>query len=522
MTPPASPFRSRRRPTPSERREAGHDRDPAARPSRAAAAATPRAFAALWARPSAAGPAAARAARRGRRSRAPSRRAPPRSTRPSSDARRPGPGREPLRDAADEAAEPLRRRRPPRPPRRSRRASPRAASPAGRRPGRRRWRRRPAARAAGPGCIGPDPRLEGVDHRCPVGEDVGVVPFGRRQRPRSPAGRRRSCRRTRRPRRRTGPSGRPRRAVEGNAPSNRSKRPDERGRIEAAGGRGRGRASPPSCSCRASRRRRPAAARRRVGDDLLPRLERDAGTPGGLQLGVVRCDRRQRLRHREAVRRRRRRDVRRVVLPGERDRRPPRALPCRATDRRGRSRLRRRRPTPRAAPRRSRPRRRPRRRGSAHPDGSAGHRGREPAPHRSSSPGHAPGRSRAATGCLDPLEQQLQDRRRARLLVRRAVAGPEVAPDVDAVVVGDGHVRQPDRLRVASRRQGRRCPVTDAATAAPNRSRAPSAIARATWALTAPWAASTAARHAEELLLGLVGVRDHAAREVAAGARPRP
>ena len=96
--------------------------------------------------------------------------------------------------------------------------------------------------------------------------------------------RRRSCRRTRPPRRRTA-SPSPRRAVAGDADPGqrrRQQRADERARVRARRPPARGPASPPSCSCRASPRPPTSVRPRgRVGDDLLPRLERDAGRPRG-------------------------------------------------------------------------------------------------------------------------------------------------------------------------------------------------------------------------------------------------
>ena len=147
---------------------------------------------------------------------------------------------------------------------------------AARRPDRRRSRRGPA-RAARRRRIRRIQRLERVEDRRLVGEDVRVVPLGRGQDRDGRAVRRRSCRRTRRPRRRTARPARPWRAVDGE----RRRRTGSRAPTNAAGSR------PPSARTWTSQ---PAVVLlpcvpgdadqvpsvRRVGDDLLPRLERDA------------------------------------------------------------------------------------------------------------------------------------------------------------------------------------------------------------------------------------------------------
>jgi hypothetical protein len=86
--------------------------------------------------------------------------------------------------------------------------------------------------------------------------------------------------------------------------SGRQQRADERGRVDAR--RGEDVDEPPGavllpCVPGDADSVRPDG---RVGDHLLPRLDRDAGPPRRRELGMVRGDRGQRLRDREPIRRR--------------------------------------------------------------------------------------------------------------------------------------------------------------------------------------------------------------------------
>ena len=191
-----------------------------------------------------------------------------------------------------------------------------------------------------------------------VGEDVGVVPLG--------AGDDRDVR----------PVGvevagvlvglddeRPRRSPRAPSPAappvtrRRQQRPDERRWIQAGRDAGRARASPPSCSCRASRRRRRGV--RPTAASATTCCHGSIGIPAARaarELGVVRVDRGQGLRDGQAVRR-----AARVVtcaaswahasgMPAA-----PRAPACTATARPRRSPTRSRRPAARAGPRRCAP-----------------------------------------------------------------------------------------------------------------------------------------------------------------------
>ena len=95
-----------------------------------------------------------------------------------------------------------------------------------------------------------------------------------------------------------------------------------------------------------------------------------------------------------------------------------------------------------------------------------------------------------------------------------------VPPGPAGVRRGRGRPASPPSRRPALRR-----PVTATATSAPRRSRAPSAIAAAVSAETAPWRSSSPRRHAEQRLLRRVRVGDDAADEHVAraghGGEPR-
>ncbi len=194
--------------------------------------------------------------------------------------------------------------------------------------------------------VGERRRVDGAPRSA---KDVGMVPLGASQDGDRRPVRRRSCRRTRRPPRRTTAPGA---AARGGRRAARQRRrqegADERRRVAAGGredvdepARGRALAVGPGHADERS----PDG---RVGDHLLPRLDR-ASPPAraACELGVVGLDRGERLGDREAVRAGRRRSRGGVVLPGERRSRPRRAPACRATARRRRSRRRRRRPAAR-------------------------------------------------------------------------------------------------------------------------------------------------------------------------------
>ena len=263
-------------------------------------------------------------------------------------ARRTGCRRELLRDApgvAPGAGSPRRpRSRRPRSSRASRRGAPRPAP----RPGSPTFATRTGGSATGPRPHAPDPALERVDDGVLVGEDVGVVPLrGGEDRERRPVrvevagvlvgldderGVRPAAMRRRRSRRYRSRSSAPTNAVGSRPPSARTwtSQPEV--------------VLLPWVPATPTRSR----PRRRVRDDLLPRLERDAEPPGRLQLGVVRGDRGQGLRHREPVRGDDAGpgDVGRVVLPGHRRGRRRRGPSCTARGHPGRSRSRRRPPRP--------------------------------------------------------------------------------------------------------------------------------------------------------------------------------
>ena len=276
----------------------------------------------------------------------------------------------------------------------------------------------------------------------------------------------------------------------------------------------RGPASPPSCSCRACRRRRSSVwPDGRIGDHLLPGLDRDpeprarrrsSALSGSMAVRAFETARRSgpRARRRHA----------RGRAPTRSGSRPPRPPSVYGDGPPGSQ------PVtiaPRArpgAPRRWPRRRRPRRRGCAR--------------RRGSSAGD-PGARRPARRPIEPaslphsFEGQLERRGGAVELVRRTVAGPQVTPDVRPVGVRDADVGQADGLRIGSAIRARRCRSPTPPGPRPIRARAPSAMAIATCAETAPWAARTSGGHAGQVPLHVVRVGDHAAEVVRAGPRDR-
>ena len=492
---------------------------PASRPSRAAAAATPSAFATLWA-PGRRQPDGQRTAQVVEAGDLDRRAVGLRGDDPAEqDAGRPGRRREPLGDAADEAAEPLAARRRRRPPRDRAGPVPEPRRRAGRRPGRRRWRRRPAARPPRPGCIARIQRLERVEHRRLVGEHVGVVPLGRGQD------------RDRRPvrvevagvlvglddeRARPAGPGAPSPAV---PPATRSSAPTNAdGSRPAAASTWTSQPAVVLLPCVPAtatrrrptpRRRRPAATARAGCRDA--RAASSSGWSGSIAVSALvtasrsgggaavtcaaSCSQASGMPSSASAA---------VYGDGPPGSQPLAAAPAHARE---------------DAPRRS-PRRLPRRRrGSARPAGSAaGIAGGAEAGADRGGAGHAPRpRGPPARPRLDPLEQQLEDGGRARPLF--AARSPDhryrrtSTPSSSATATYVSPTGFASRAAVRAGDAGHR-----RRQAAPNRSRAPSAIARATWALTAPWAREDRRRHAEQLLLRLVRVGDDAAREVAAGA----
>ena len=196
------------------------------------------------------------------------------------------------------------------------------------------------------------------------------------------------------------------------------------------------------------------AARGRVGDDLLPRLERDPEGPGRDELRVVRVDGRQRLGDGQPARARLTGDVGRVVARGDRDAR----------------RIERRRVLGRAARVAAvhvgaRPRGQQRRRGGARalgaddvdplagPDRPRRTGGRQPGADLGR-PAHAHARSSPRR----LREEHLEGRLRARALVLAAIAGPQEPPDHRRSAPGDGDVGEADRLRLGAAVRARRPP----------------------------------------------------------------
>ena len=80
---------------------------------------------------------------------------------------------------------------------------------------------------------------------------------------------------------------------------------------------------------------------------------------------------------------------------------------------------------------------------------------------------------------------------------------------------------RPDRLVRRVPPPGPATPVTDTARSAPERARAPAAMARATGSLTAPWPSRASHEHAQHLALGLVGIGDEGALDDVGRARDR-
>ena len=182
------------------------------------------------------------------------------------------------------------------------------------------------------------------------------------------------------------------------------------------------------------------AADGRVGDDLLPRLDRDAGRraprpapggPGRSRSGPWS----RRADPAGACPSRGWRNVSaRWRCPG------PRARACTARARRDRRRSRSRRRASPGAPRRWPRPRPPRRRGSAPPPGSA-------VPVERAGVRRRPARMAEVIGASsDAFEKELEGAPRAPPLVLGPIAVPDVAPDLDADRVGDRDIGQPDRL----------------------------------------------------------------------------
>ncbi len=134
----------------------------------------------------------------------------------------------------------------------------------------------------------------------------------------------------------------------------------------------------------------------------------------------------------------------------------------------------------------------------------------------------------ARSSCAAPLsrgrqtsQDRLDHRSGAVTTVGVPVSRPDDTPDVDAGLVGRRRCRSGPTGFSEEPPSGPAIPVTDAATDAPKRARAPSAIARATWALTAPCAARTVASTPSRSRFRLVRVRHDAAEKVPAGPRNR-
>ena len=211
-------------------------------------------------------------------------------------------------------------------------------------------------------------------------------------------------------------------------------------------------------------------------------------------------------------------DVGRVVRPGDRDavvreRRRVRRRSARVAAARVR-----RPPSARDGRRRSRPRRRRRGRGSARPAGSAGGRGRargRPRPMRRRS---LPRHSRTAAGAPTRSSSSSRTAARARLLVRRPVARP-------AGTAGPRRRRRRRRATYVSPTGFASLPPSGPAMPGHRRGdRRPEPLPRALRHRPRDLGADRAVggedgvRHAEQPLLRLVRVRDHAAGEVAARA----
>ena len=383
-----------------------------------------------------------------------------------------------------------------------------------------RRRRRPPTLAMSVALVGraAEPRLEGVRRPRTIARRRRDGPTPRSSGRRRRAGRDRSCRRTRRPRRRTqarSPSGRcrgaRRSAAHGSSAPTKAdgSRPGHGQDVDQPAGRGALAVRPGDAD------QRPPD--RRVCDDLLPRLQGDAGSPGGDQLRVVRVDGGERLGDRESLRPRRRGDVRR--RDGQpRPRSPaPRARRCTATARRGRKPMTdRTRPAPPGGRQRWPRHRRRRRRGSARRAGSVARRG----PVRGRPGRDPPRRSRRIRGALRSARAGARAAASAlsRLLSTRSPR-PQVAADLRPCAVGHRHVGQPDGLlRAPAVRPG------DPGDGRPRGRRRSalgprSAMASATWAETAPCAARTVVGTPTRSRLSVVRVRDEAAEVVGARAR---
>ena len=184
-------------------------------------------------------------------------------------------------------------------------------------------------------------------------------------------------------------------------------------------------------------------------------------------------------------------------------------------------------PAARGEEARPRSRRRPprRRRGSARRRGSGRARPRPAARPRADAAAARCASRRAGRRRAGPAADRSSSSSRAAAALARLFAARSPVQTIrrtsHAGRVGDGDVRQPDRLRRGCRRPARRSRSPTTASVAPKRARAPSAIARATCALTAPWAARAAAGTPSRSRFALVGVGHDAAEEVAAGARDR-
>ena len=408
---------------------------------------------------------------------------------------------------------------------------PRRRAPRGRarRPCRRRWPRGSAAPSA-PAFEPADPGREGLDDGLLRREDVGVVPLGRDEDRDAPADTGRSCRRTRRPRPRS--PARPR-----SAPRPASARRWTAGREAPTNPDGSRPAPARRCEDPARCRRLavragdadepPVAGGRGVGDDLLDALGHDPDVAGGHQLGMVRFDRGDRLGDREPVHDR---DARR-----RRGRAP----------RRGATRCRSRRRARRRSAGRGRPRRRRSPRAptaaawSAAPDdgGATDAEHVDPRPRRD--------RARPVRAAARPREMSAEvrviDRRPAAAAVAcvaRSIRNSRAAAALASMLaarspshwkrrtsgpaaIGHRDVHEPDRLVGRARRRVRPRRSRRRRGPRPSRSRTPAAIASATWALTAPWAASTSVGTPSSDRLDVVRVAHDAADEVAGRPGPR-
>ena len=156
------------------------------------------------------------------------------------------------------------------------------------------------------------------------------------------------------------------------------------------------------------------------------------------------------------------------------------------------------------APEPARARGRSRRRCGSPPGGRVGHRA--PAGGGGSGPGRFGGGDE---------QRRARPRRSTRLFAARSPDQTNRRTSTPAGV-GEPEIGQADGLRLRCRRPARRCRSPRRRTSRPAARGRPSAIARATWALTAPWAASRSARHAELAGLHRVGVGHDPAEDVAA------